>query len=239
MSDQFLRMNKEQARAWGINMTTKKQHTYPPLKEWPEWARCATTDNNGRRDYWSNLDCYWYRTGYKKVFGAWWFGSLVGKTERLDPNTFDGIKNDGINSKVTREEQQAREINDVTGEIALNIAKDGWSFDRFPASKQRAIECGYIDADNVSGVIKSNLVAVPKANRTQRTHYHVEIIPGVWVDVYDVIDAWGLANPAYQHLIKKALKAGNRGHKDLMTDAQDIIDSAIRGKQLIENGGDL
>jgi hypothetical protein len=82
-------------------------------------------------------------------------------------------------------------------------------------------------------------IKVPEANRTQRTHYHVEIIPDVWVDVYDVIDAWGLANPAYQHLIKKALKPGNRGHKDMMTDAQDIIDSAIRGKELIEKGGDL
>ena len=88
--------------------------------------------------------------------------------------------------------------------------------------------------DDANFVIKSNLVAVPEANQTKQTHYHVEIIPGVWVDVYDVIDAWGLANPAYQHLIKKALKPGNRGHKDMMTDAQDIIDSAVRGKELIE-----
>ena len=88
--------------------------------------------------------------------------------------------------------------------------------------------------DDANFVIKSNLVAVPEANQTKQTHYHVEIIPGVWVDVYDVIDAWRLANPAYQHLIKKALKPGNRGHKDMMTDAQDIIDSAVRGKELIE-----
>jgi hypothetical protein len=76
-------------------------------------------------------------------------------------------------------------------------------------------------------------------NSTQRTHYHVEIAPGAWVDVYDVLLAWGVTNPAYQHLIKKALKPGNRGHKDLMTDAQDIIDSAVRGKELIEKAGDL
>jgi hypothetical protein len=80
---------------------------------------------------------------------------------------------------------------------------------------------------------------IPADNSTQRTHYHVEIALDVWVDVYDVLLAWGVTNPAYQHLIKKALKPGNRGHKDLMTDAQDIIDSAIRGKQLIEKGGDL
>lgn len=60
-------------------------------------------------------------------------------------------------------------------------------------------------------------------------------IRGVKLDVYDVLDAWNVTNPALQHLIKKALQAGNRGHKDLMTDLQDIIDSAIRAKQLEED----
>lgn len=57
-------------------------------------------------------------------------------------------------------------------------------------------------------------------------------IKGVTVDVYDVLQAWEVRNPALQHLIKKALQAGNRGHKDLATDMQDIIDSAIRAKEL-------
>ena len=92
-------------------------------------------------------------------------------------------------------------------------------------------------AEWANNVVTKETIAADKG--TQRTHYHVEIAPGVWVDVYDVLMAWGVINPAYQHLIKKALKPGNRGHKDLMTDAQDIIDSAIRGKQLIEKGGDL
>ena len=62
--------------------------------------------------------------------------------------------------------------------------------------------------------------------------YSKEIREGVYVDVYDVLQAFGVTNPALQHLIKKALQAGNRGHKDLMTDMQDIIDSAIRAKEL-------
>lgn len=36
--------------------------------------------------------------------------------------------------------------------------------------------------------------------------YLREIKPGVWVDVYDVLSAWGVTNPALQHLIKKALQ---------------------------------
>lgn len=62
--------------------------------------------------------------------------------------------------------------------------------------------------------------------------YLREIKPNIFVDVYSVLKAWNVTNPALQHLIKKALQAGNRGHKDLETDLQDIIDSAIRAKQL-------
>ena len=57
-------------------------------------------------------------------------------------------------------------------------------------------------------------------------------IHGVSVDVYDVLMAWGVTNPALQHLIKKALQCGQRGHKDKQQDLQDIIDSAIRAKEL-------
>lgn len=62
--------------------------------------------------------------------------------------------------------------------------------------------------------------------------YLHEIKPGVFVDVYDVLMAWNVTNPALQHLIKKALQAGDRGHKSREQDLQDIIDSAIRAKEL-------
>lgn len=62
--------------------------------------------------------------------------------------------------------------------------------------------------------------------------YLHEIKPGVFGDVYDVLMAWNVTNPALQHLIKKALQAGGRGHKSREQDLQDIIDSAIRAKEL-------
>ena len=67
--------------------------------------------------------------------------------------------------------------------------------------------------------------------------YNREIKQGVSVDVYDVLRAFHVTNPALQHLIKKALNCGNRGHKDRLTDHQDIIDSAVRAKQLAESDG--
>lgn len=62
--------------------------------------------------------------------------------------------------------------------------------------------------------------------------YLHEIKPGIFIDVYDVLMAWNVTNPALQHLIKKALQAGERGHKSREQDLQDIIDSAIRAKEL-------
>lgn len=61
---------------------------------------------------------------------------------------------------------------------------------------------------------------------------YTKSVHGVSVDVYDVLMAWGVTNPALQHLIKKALQCGQRGHKDKQQDLQDIIDSAIRAQEL-------
>ena len=71
-----------------------------------------------------------------------------------------------------------------------------------------------------------------KADHSITPSKYTKEIHGVSVDVYDVLMAWGVTNPALQHLIKKALQCGQRGHKDNQQDLQDIIDSAIRAKEL-------
>lgn len=52
------------------------------------------------------------------------------------------------------------------------------------------------------------------------------------VDVYDVLKAFEVTDPALQHLIKKALCVGIRGHKDKSQDLKDIFDSSIRAIEL-------
>ncbi|MEH6156036.1 hypothetical protein [Salmonella enterica] len=74
----------------------------------------------------------------------------------------------------------------------------------------------------------NDCIGAPEADNK----YLHEIKPGIFVDVYDVLMAWNVTNPALQHLIKKALQAGDRGHKSREQDLQDIIDSAIRAKEL-------
>lgn len=72
------------------------------------------------------------------------------------------------------------------------------------------------------------------AESLRRSKYHREIKPGVFVDIYDVLAAWKVTNPALSHLIKKALQPGDRGHKTLAQDMQDIVDSAVRARELAE-----
>ena len=62
--------------------------------------------------------------------------------------------------------------------------------------------------------------------------YNREIKPTVFVDVYDVLEAFEVTCPALQHLIKKALAAGKRGHKDELRDLIDIVESAYRAIEL-------
>ena len=66
--------------------------------------------------------------------------------------------------------------------------------------------------------------------------YHREIIglcgTKVKIDVYRVLDAFKTNDPILDHLIKKALCAGSRGHKDKLTDYQNILESAQKAVEL-------
>lgn len=50
----------------------------------------------------------------------------------------------------------------------------------------------------------------------------------VTVDVYSVLNAFGVTDPIMQHIAKKALCTGLRGHKSLAQDLDDIQEAACR-----------
>lgn len=58
----------------------------------------------------------------------------------------------------------------------------------------------------------------------------------VWVDVYDVIKAFNVTSGPLQHALKKVLCAGERGHKDLLEDLNDIIASVEREIEMVKEG---
>ena len=59
-------------------------------------------------------------------------------------------------------------------------------------------------------------------------------LDGLKIDVYDVLKAFNVTNPATQHAIKKLLASGQRGYKDTQQDLDEAIQSIQRAKELEE-----
>ena len=64
-------------------------------------------------------------------------------------------------------------------------------------------------------------------------HYFIDVTHIDRLDVYRLLDLFKVTCPVAQHIVKKALAAGQRGHKDTRRDWQDIADSAARRLQMI------
>lgn len=64
----------------------------------------------------------------------------------------------------------------------------------------------------------------------KRSAYHVEILPGIWIDVYDTLRAFQVKDQAIGHALKKLLKPGNRGdnNKDMLQDLNEAVWSINR-----------
>lgn len=60
--------------------------------------------------------------------------------------------------------------------------------------------------------------------------YQVRLRNNIAIDVYDVLDAFKVDNPATAHAIKKLLMAGKRGYKDFNQDLDEAIASIQRAK---------
>ena len=56
----------------------------------------------------------------------------------------------------------------------------------------------------------------------------------VTVDVYDVLQAFGVDSPALQHAVKKLLCAGLRGAKSAEQDIEEAASSCRRAIELLE-----
>ena len=63
-------------------------------------------------------------------------------------------------------------------------------------------------------------------------HYFKDVSNIAEIDVYTVLKLFDVTDPCLQHIVKKALCAGKRGHKDMMEDLLNIVDSAIRAVEL-------
>ena len=71
--------------------------------------------------------------------------------------------------------------------------------------------------------------------KKEYSHYYKKIPDGVsYIDVYRVLELFGVNDPAIQHAVKKLLVAGGRGHKDLEKDVKEAVDSLNRWIEMRE-----
>lgn len=94
----------------------------------------------------------------------------------------------------------------------------------------RSVE-SVVDTTDKYKVENGNISLITPYNQVKENKYLREC-KGVKIDVYDVIKAFNVTCPALQHLIKKSLCTGLRGHKTQEQDLQDILDSAKRAVEL-------
>lgn len=77
----------------------------------------------------------------------------------------------------------------------------------------------------------------PSKGVKKHNHYFKDVSNLEVIDVYRVLDLFGVTNPCLQHAIKKLLVAGNRGVKDYNKDVQEAIDTLERYKVMQQEDG--
>lgn len=66
------------------------------------------------------------------------------------------------------------------------------------------------------------------AVREKHPHYHKNVAHLNHIDVYRVLERFGVTDPTVQHAVKKLLVSGGRGVKDQLQDVTEAIDSLNR-----------
>lgn len=83
------------------------------------------------------------------------------------------------------------------------------------------------DFEAIDAFIESNVEQGQK-----HSHYKKDVSHLNMIDIYRVTEMFK-PHSCGAHIAKKALCSGQRGHKDLLTDIQDIIDTAERWKEML------
>ena len=67
---------------------------------------------------------------------------------------------------------------------------------------------------------------------SKHNHYFIDVSDVDEVDFYEIALRYNVTDPCIQHILKKCLAVGNRGHKDFHTDLKDIYDTAARALRI-------
>lgn len=91
------------------------------------------------------------------------------------------------------------------------------------------MKAGYIHLQELGELAE----AIEQVAHKKHSHYF-KPCPYDEIDIYRVLEIFNVTDPVLQHIAKKALCAGNRGHKDFRKDVRDIFDSAKRKLDMLD-----
>ena len=190
-----------------------KQH----VKEWPEDGYNSLALLRSGKARFSNKDYH----------GANHFTDL---SEHFAPDYYDG-------KVYTREEFESF---GVAGGDKREIwySHQNYKFLNPPCNVQTFGMLGCFKLSHVTHVADRPITEHPATTPNDGVKYETTIIglcgTPVKIDIYRVLDAYPQVDPHIEHLIKKALKPGQRGHKDKRTDYLNIIESAQKALKLLD-----
>lgn len=217
----------------------------PSWNDMPDWAEWLAQDEDGEWKWLAGLPGK-YVDGWTavKIKGCCKGLALGDWRDTLEkrPDMYKNKKEIDTSSECVHKTEESVHISELEMQAKvshlISDKRHRNQFEPFVSVEDAKISILQSDGDikHFGGFIGRNLPFEEDSATTEQPAItpskYTKTIHGVSVDVYDVLQAWSVSNPALQHLIKKALQCGQRGHKDNAQDLQDIIDSAIRAKEL-------
>ena len=145
----------------------------------------------------------------------------------VDVRYRDGEESLGVAAGVVERSDGSSAVGTVPYRLATNWEAGAYNF---TITAYRLHQPQHVASDDTSPerVEKHEEIEQVQPNKYQRA------IKGVTVDVYDVLDAFGVTCQARGHAIKKLLMAGQRGHKDEAQDLREAVQAIERSIDLVK-----
>lgn len=116
-----------------------------------------------------------------------------------------------------------------SGNHDIHQTHDGIRFVRFDSAGRVIIaQDSKLNATEAVAMWKEN----HKAELGKYSHYFKDVTKYTHIDVYRVLELFGVSDPCVQHAVKKLLVAGGRGNKDMEKDIKEAIVSLQRWEQM-------
>lgn len=132
-----------------------------------------------------------------------------------------------------------RDSNNCKVLIAIPMENVIWEY--FTLTKPDAVKQPHINTDSITdtdNIIQADPTKIyeidNKLESIKHSHYYKDVSNLDKIDVYRIIQLYEITDPCLQHVLKKLLVTGNRGHKNFKTDITNMIDTLTRKLEMME-----